>query len=541
FMDEDNRNCNPVACPYAKGHFDRINEAVYSLLTEETLVDREKIWQWARRFQVCPFELSLDLSTWLDAVVCDYNYCFDPDVALKRFFADSISGDYIFLIDEAHNLVSRAREMYSASLGEEDLSAGVKAVLSFPKVGRVLRRVRREFSALSGEAWQRELFCPIEVPPALAINMLGLQVEMEAVMADPPREGVPDEFMDFYFLVRSFNQVMDHLGADYLTYLTREGGNRLYLSCMDPSTNLAARLGKGRSAIFFSATLLPLPFYRRLLSKRDDDFGLVLSSPFPRENRLLLLGGDVSTRYRERGYEQYQKIARYLAMTTWQRPGNYIAFFPSYRMLQDVYEVYEQEFSQPWVEVLLQTPSMGEEEREEFLKAFESEEEEKKADREDKNGIDDGEKGNEEGKEIEEIEEKAREGEGRKKRKTLLAFAIMGGIFSEGIDFLGERLIGVFVVGLGLPQVGSQTEALRYFFDQRREDGYAYAYRYPAMNKVLQAAGRVIRTKEDKGVILLLDERFLQSDNKALLPREWDNYEVVTIDSVSDKIRKFYS
>lgn len=266
-----------------------------------------------------------------------------------------------------------------------------------------------------------------------------------------------DEVRKFYFDIRNFLNIAELIDENYVVYAENgeDGLFRLKLFCVNPAVNLGEYLKKGRSAVFFSATLLPMNYYRKLLSNRQDDYGIYVESPFSQKNRCILNACDVSSLYSRRGYEEYHKIAEYIAKTVWQRKGNYMVFFPSYKMLEEVYAVYEEEFSVNWVKCICQNSSMKEQEREEFLQEFEQNQE------------------------------------------SLVAFCIMGGIFSEGIDLLGEKLIGAILVGTGLPQLGNEREILRSFYTENGENGFDYAYRYPGMNKVLQAAGRVIRTRED--------------------------------------------
>ena len=278
-----------------------------------------------------------------------------------------------------------------------------------------------------------------------------------------------------------------------------DGKYRVHLYCVNPAANLQEYLSKGRSAVFFSATLIPMQYYRSLLSTREDDYGIYVRSPFDQKNRRILICADVSSRYTRRGYGEYRKIAEYIARMAWQKKGNYMVFFPSYRLMEDVFHVYEEEFSSDWVRCICQTSSMNEREREEFLEEFKDQKEE-----------------------------------------TLLGFCIMGGIFSEGIDLMGDRLIGAAIIGTGLPQVSLERELLKQYYDKRGECGFNHAYRYPGMNKVLQAAGRVIRTREDKGTILLMDERFLNTDYRMLFPAEWEDAAVCRLGNVEQYLKQFW-
>ena len=471
----DSPECTPEKCPYAKGHFDRVNDAVYELWTTEEVYSREVIRAHAEKWQVCPFEMCLDLSVWVDGVICDYNYAFDPNVHLKRFFGENISGDYIFLIDEAHNLVERGREMYSAEISRQTLFTLRKKIRKhFPKLARALDKASRQMLELEEDLKaSQNPYQVLSNPGVLPVTFLTISGELEEILEEKNlEEELRKEILEFYFVVRDFLNVSELVDENYVVYTECFGENdfRLRLFCVNPAANLSEYLKKGRSAVFFSATLFPMLYYRELLTTETDAYGIYVQSPFSAKNRRILIGSDVSSRYTRRNHTEYRKIAEYISRCVWQRQGNYMVFFPSYRLMEDVYQVYEEEFSVDWVRCIRQNSDMTEREREEFLEEFQS-----------------------------------REG-------TLVGFCVLGGIFSEGVDLTGESLIGAIIVGTGLPQIGSEREILKEYYDRKKQSGFDYAYRYPGMNKVLQAAGRVIRTKEDRGVILLLDDRFLGRD-----------------------------
>lgn len=490
--------CNPEACPYAKGHFDRVNEAVYQLWTTKENFDRDCILEQAEKWKVCPFEMCLDLSVWMDGVICDYNYAFDPNVHLKRFFGEESRGKYIFLIDEAHNLAERGREMYSASICKEEVLEVKKLVKPFwPKLARALEKVNKLLLELKKECDKYQIQENQGVMPLYLMQVMG---EMEQMLEEPPREGIADEILDFYFSVRDFLNISELVDENYVIYTEQgeDGRFRLKLFCVNPAENLKAYLEKGISAVFFSATLLPLTYYRKLLSCREDDYGIYVPSPFDREKRCILTGVDVSSRYTRRNYEEYRKLAAYIARMAWQKKGNYMVFFPSYKLMEEVRQVYEEEFSVDWVHCISQTASMDERAREEFLEEF------------------------------------------QEREKTLIGFCVMGGVFSEGIDLMGKRLIGVAIVGTGIPQISHEREILKEFYDKKGENGFDYAYRFPGMNKVLQAAGRVIRTQEDVGCILLLDERFSEGEYQRLFPLEWEDRKRCTLHNVEGFLKTFW-
>ena len=499
----DSPECTPEKCPYAKGHFDRVNDAVYELWTTEEVYSREVIRAHAEKWQVCPFEMCLDLSVWVDGVICDYNYAFDPNVHLKRFFGENISGDYIFLIDEAHNLVERGREMYSAEISRQTLFTLRKKIRKhFPKLARALDKASRQMLELEEDLKaSQNPYQVLSNPGVLPVTFLTISGELEEILEEKNlEEELRKEILEFYFVVRDFLNVSELVDENYVVYTEYFGENdfRLRLFCVNPAANLSEYLKKGRSAVFFSATLFPMLYYRELLTTETDAYGIYVQSPFSAKNRRILIGSDVSSRYTRRNHTEYRKIAEYISRCVWQRQGNYMVFFPSYRLMEDVYQVYEEEFSVDWVRCIRQNSDMTEREREEFLEEFQS-----------------------------------REG-------TLVGFCVLGGIFSEGVDLTGESLIGAIIVGTGLPQIGSEREILKEYYDRKKQSGFDYAYRYPGMNKVLQAAGRVIRTKEDRGVILLLDDRFLGRDYGEIFPREWKDRSSCRLNTVEESVSRFW-
>lgn len=492
--------CNPVYCPRAKGHFDRVNDAVFHLLTERDSYDRDTLMEYSEKYQVCPYEMCLDVATWVDAVICDYNYVFDPDVYLRRFFSEGNKGNYVFLIDEAHNLVERGREMYSAVLYKEDFLKMKKLVKPYrKKLERSLERCNRQLLELKREC---ETYQVVESLGGLAVSLMNVMGEMESYLEELEDGELRKEILDFYFQVRSFLYIYDLLDENYVMYTQHDedGRFRVKLYCVNPAKNLQSCLDKGVSTIFFSATLLPVGYYKKLLSGRTEDYAVYAKTPFLPEQKKVILARDVSSRYTRRGPEEYGRIAEYIHQVAETRQGNYMIFFPSYKMMEDIYAIYEEKYGCLKRKILLQNPSMQEKDREEFLKEFEEETE-----------------------------------------GSLLGFCVMGGIFAEGIDLTGEKLVGAVIVGTGLPQISYEREILKTYYDKKQENGFDYAYRFPGMNKVLQSAGRVIRTQEDRGVILLLDERFCTAEYRCLFPREWEDYEICNRGNVKGILEKFWT
>lgn len=490
--------CNPDACPYAKGHFDRVNDAVFDLITHSGDWSREVLEEQAKKHMVCPFEMSLDVSNWADAVICDYNYVFDPQAHIKRFFSESGKGEYLFLIDEAHNLVERGREMYSASLYKEDLLEVRKLVKAEdPKLAKGLSECNQQFLELKRECEHYQILKSVS---HIALKLMNVLSKLEDYLEECKDAEKKKRVLDFYFAVRSFLNIHDIMDENYVIFseMMEDGRFQIKLFCVNPAVNLQNYLEQGNSTIFFSATLLPVHYYKKLLSVEKDDYAVYAHSSFPQENKFLFIGTDVSTRYTRRGESTYQRFARYIAVMAEQKKGNYMAFFPSYRFLEEVHTCFL-ECVDHEVDSICQVSYMDEEQREEFLEEFEQERE-----------------------------------------KSLVAFCVMGGIFSEGIDLTDDKLIGAVIAGTGLPQVCTEREILKQYFNAADMDGFDYAYLYPGMNKVLQSAGRVIRTESDRGVILLLDDRFRAMRYREVFPREWQQYQLGSVKNLEQEIRTFW-
>lgn len=586
--------CNPEHCPYAKGHYDRINGALYDLLIHEESYTREKIEEYAMKHQVCPFEFCLDMTLFADGVICDYNYLFDPHVYLKRFFGDGNSGKYLFLIDEAHNLLDRGREMYSATLIKEDFLAlkqeikqtvmseiaensgksGIKGQMTLELTNASnkmpwdmdeselagnllqLKKRQKEISESAEDSPKRKLhggksifvkdgygerliyhldkcnkellamkrecenYCIVEEIDDF-VNALqrlyavfGDYLEEQEEIKLPIRESL----LEFYFAVSHFLMIYERLDNHYIKYtqLDEEGTFFLKLFCVNPAENLKECMQRGKSSVLFSATFLPIQYYKSLLGGEEQDYEVYAKSVFHPEKRSLLIAGDVTSKYTRRSDEEYFNIARYIDEIVKCRQGNYMVFCPSYSFLQRIYELYMQYFGDDTKECMIQQDYMSEEDREDFLARF---------------------RGNEACDLQAEIDMDI---EFDTESTTLIGFCVLGGIFSEGIDLKNDSLIGAIIVGTGLPQVCYERELLKNYFDERGENGFDYSYRYPGMNKVLQAAGRVIRTAEDIGIVALLDERFLQYSYRRMFPREWEHFERVSVNTIADRVERFW-
>lgn len=496
---QEQRACNPEQCEYADGHFDRVNDAVMNLLKNGDSFTREAIEVQARQDRVCPFELSLDLTDWSDCVICDYNYLFDPTASLKRFFAEQ-KGDYVFLIDEAHNLVDRARDMFSAGLKKSDFLAVKKAAGKEEKaLCRSLNLVNTQLVAIrkscqpSGFVVQKEAFV------SLNASLKALSAFCDEWLSKAPDSPFREQLLSLYFDVLDYLKISDLYNQRYKSFAQLSGGELLVKQlCLDPSILLKKAMDKGRAAVLFSATLTPLDYFRSILGGDESSKTYSLPSPYSPERLCLMAAGHVSTRYRHRE-ESILPICGLIASVVGEKAGNYLVYFPSYQYLRQVFEKFTER--NPSIHTIVQESGMGEQEREEFLSHFQE-----------------------------------------AGQDTLVGFCVLGGVFSEGIDLAGERLVGAIVVGVGLPQMNPQQDIIREYYQQENQMGFEYAYRYPGMNKVMQAAGRVIRGEQDRGVVLLIDDRFRTSDYLCLFPRHWRHCRFFySEEQVQAEVRAFWS
>lgn len=481
-------NCRKEECVYADGYYDRVNEAILDMLGHETLMDREVVEAYARKHRVCPFEFSLDAAYAADAVICDYNYIFDPRVSLKRQFAEQ-KRQTALLIDEAHNLVDRSREMFSSALSKSVFLALQREYKTVNKgVFEAAKAVNAYFIRLRKQTEEKHMIereAPVELLELIEdfVQQAERELAAGASRAAPATESL---LLETYFEAVNFVKIGKLYDERFVTYADISSQEvRVRLFCLDPS-HLLREMGKGyRSHIYFSATLSPIGFYRDMLGADRDDYTVSIPSPFSSEQLEVVLL-PLSTRYRDREVTM-EPLVEYLQQLAEGRSGNYLFFFPSYAYMNMIYDRFMT--SNPQVETILQHGEMTEAERENYLAAFE-------------------------------------EGD---KETTLVGFAVMGGIFSEGIDLVGSRLTGVVIVGVGLPQIGLERNIIRDYFDHTGRNGFDYAYVFPGMNKVLQAGGRLIRSEQDTGLLVLVDDRYLQPHYARLLPAVWNDRTVITL------------
>lgn len=503
-------SCDTQVCEYASGHYDRINAAVWDILENETVMPRETVIRYSESHKVCAFELSLDIALYCDAVIGDYNYAFDPLVYLKRFF-DKEQGKYIFLMDEAHNFIDRARDMFSKSVSKQpflelrkEIRKSTKDRMMIEKeVDDILRnasRVNSAFLKLKSDDAEYAMSKPSE---GLIVALMDFCELCEGFFSSDTtmlkQESYYQMLLQLYFECSAFIKIFQFYDDHYTTIITqRDKDITVKLFCVDPSELIKEGMDRAKSLIAFSATLIPASYYIQMMGGIKDAVYLMLESPFDPKNLSVIIDSSVSAKYRNRALS-IAPIARKLTAAVKARKGNYMAFFPSYEYMQSVYD--EMMAQDSGVELVIQQRGLSEQQREDFLQGFSVQNE-----------------------------------------KYMLAFAVMGGIFSEGIDLSGDRLVGAFIVSVGLPGISLEKDIIMEYFTARGKNGFDYAYRYSAMNKVMQASGRVIRTAEDRGIVMLLDERFTERKYIDLMPPEWSHYRVIRDEKkLSEHLENFWN
>ena len=492
-------SCNPDECPYAKDYYTKLKGALAKAKKELTRFEPGAITQFCIHEGLCPFEFQLDLSLSSDIIVADYNYFFDPMVYLERYFDEGVdSSTYVCLIDEAHNLVKRSRDMYSVTLSEQDCAAAAKALKgdAYKSLRNALNKVKKALKDLSEE----ETGIPLALEKSLESYKRAKQKEdkkeQEGKSEEKAKEKPGQAYMEFSREISRWNTISQFdLEEDYHLRIHEGAHPSITLYCLDPSPYLMDCFLRVRSAILFSATLTPMSYYQESLTGSENHGSLLLSSPFPRENFKVMVHPRVTTRYKVRD-RFYGEVASCLSSFVNAKMGNYFLYFPSYEYMEKVAPLLRFKDA----DVHIQERAMGDRDRQIFLSNFLP-----------------------------------------NPSKTNVGLLVLGGAFSEGIDLVDDRLIGVGIVGIGLPQVGDDTEDLRAYYEKTKGEGYPYAYLYPGINKVFQALGRVIRSESDVGAALLMDERFLSGDFRESLERLYPQLEVVMDESeIKDSLSRFY-
>ena len=496
----EEKDLAPSDNPFMLGYYDRLKPALMDVLEHENQITRSVIEEYAHKHTLDPFEFSLDVSLFCDVIICDYNYLFDPLVYLQRFFSEP-NDENFFLIDEVHNLLSRAREMYSTSVDEQtitDLKPLFKGDRSFHRHVNALAKTFHALNALLDDEHEEELV----LKPSLTSFVDELQ-HFNDFLVDwlPKRDDGPElqQVLDAYFACLDYVRLSDNYSEVYRTRLFKTNrGLCVRLVCLDPSKFLNTSMHLVRGAVLFSATLTPLDYYQRVLGVDEDGITYQLPSPFEPQHQAILVTNFIQTTYRQRT-ANLQRIVDGIHELVTGKSGNYLIFFPSYGYLTTVADAYEQAY--PEIQTIRQESVMLGPDRDAFLAKFKPQ-----------------------------------------TRTPLVGFAVLGGIFSEGIDLPADRLIGVGIVSVGLPGLNTETDLIRDYFDEQNGHGFEYAYQLPGLNNVFQAAGRLIRGGHDEGVVVLMDQRFSQSRYTALFPPHWRYWRGVNnLQQLGDCIDAFWA
>lgn len=489
------RGCNPDECPFAKNYYGKVRNAIIEAVTHELLLSKDVITEYAMRHQICPFEYELDLSLFSDIIICDFNYLFDPIVYMRRYF-DEDNYRMVGLIDEAHNLVERGRDMYSASIDYYEFKRMKNSLKDYnhKELKTAIRRINKLFKAYQEE--KEEGYNLLDDIDNKILNALSNFQKFCSDFMKKEHQKVTDELKDFYFSTIRFSKIADFFDENFKFFIYKDQKEiSLNIYNLDPSSLIGESLKKLEAAVLFSGTLSPLDYYVQMLGGNEDSPVLKIPSPFPKENFKLMIAPNVSTTYKNRD-NTILEVVDYIKTMVDQKVGNYFVFFPSYKYLNSVLA----KFDDSSYELHVQKSEMSESEKIRFLDNFQAD-----------------------------------------PKTTHIAFAVLGGIFSEGIDLLHDRLIGAIIVGVGLPQISYERDLIRNYFNENEENGFEYAYVKPGMNRVMQAVGRVIRSEEDVGAVLLIDERYMHRQYQDLFKAEWNNYRVVlTIDDLKDELVSFY-
>ncbi|MCL2323537.1 MAG: ATP-dependent DNA helicase, partial [Oscillospiraceae bacterium] len=477
--------CNPESCPYTLNYFDKINDVVFEIINNHTSFTTELIEIYSKKYSLCPFELTLDLSNYADFIICDYNYLFDPRVYLKRFF-ENVSERYVFLIDECHNLIDRAREMYSSEISKKEILEG-KKLLKYvsPKSINALNKKLIEYKKLLVES-DHFIFKEEEEDLYILVSNVVLSLEEALSKLNPSIE--KDTLLNLYFNLVNFLKISEIYDENcYVTYCSNTLDDFIFkLYCIDPCKFIKKCYKKAVSSILFSATLMPLDYHIDLLGKDEDDVFLRLPSPFSPLNRKIIVCSNIDLRFNNRN-SYVQKISDYINTATSAKEGNYLVFSPSYEYMKLIYEDFTNRY--PHFNTMIQIQNQDERSREDFLNFFKE------------NPV-----------------------------ESHIGFSVLGGVFSEGIDLKYDRLIGAIIISVGIPKINFERDMIRDFYENKNSKGYLYAYTYPGIIKVFQASGRVIRTLDDKGIILLIDDRYTYSVYKKLFPSHYNPYSIIAKD-----------
>lgn len=496
----------PEDNPYMIGYYDRLKDGIRDVFEHENQITRPTIEKYAKKHTLDPFEFSLDISTFMDVIICDYNYLFDPIVYLQRFFSQPDDSNF-FLVDEAHNLVSRSRDMYTAEVDDREIDNLLKAAKNASQnedvqgISNQLKKVQTVFDQVKLPLVEQHKTKAVTTEELDSFRH-GLE-KFNSFVSDWLAKQEPTPFtsqiLEFYFILLRYVKISAFYDESYRVIVTLNDDESVSVKelCLDPSPYLDMSLKMGRGVVFFSATLSPMDYFKETLGCETTGLSLQLTSPFLEQRQNILITQYVNTTYNQRD-KSVQSIVTSIFEMVNAKKGNYLIFCPSYKYMTQIENAFLDQYQQ--FNVIEQSNQMDETARKEFLDAF-----------------------------------------AKNYPHSLIGFSVLGGIFSEGIDLVGDYLIGVAIVSVGLPGLSDERNLLRDYFNDKNGKGFEYAYQLPGMNHVLQAAGRLIRSNEDAGNVLLMDNRFGSRRYTNLFPRHWQHYQrVYSVDQLGKNISNFW-
>ena len=497
--------CYPEKCPYALSYFDKSLDALWDIIVNERTFNKDIIIKYAEKHKVCPYEFSLDCALFSDVIICDYNYAFDPRVYLRRFF-EFPTENYVFLVDEAHNLVDRARTMYSAEIHKDKFFDVKKKLQKNDKsISKALDGINKMFLNVRKKCDEKGIYVHDDEISDVYEQVKKRAAVFEKWLSENHQAEFYDDILELYFDIIGYMRISELYDHGYSFYMVEgdKPSTVVKLFNVNPSSQLKRFIDNSKATIFFSATLSPLKYYSTLLTGEMEPKALALPSPFDTNRRKLMFATDVSVKFKDRT-DAIPKIVEYIHQMASAKCGNYMVFFPSYSYMQQIHELFQALYGFKY-DIIRQRRELNDEEKADFLNEFEL-------------------------------------GAARHTSldsQSLIGFAVLGGHFSEGIDLKGDLLIGVMVIGVGLPMISFENNLIKNYFDYELSNGFEFAYQYPGVNKVMQSAGRVIRSEEDRGVVVLIDQRYQTPYYRRTLPRDWGKC-FTTIDSFEKQLKVFW-
>lgn len=492
------QECNPDKCPFTKDYYTKLTSVITAILKEKnSYYDDDYFINKAKMYNMCPFELSLDVSSFTDIVICDYNYIFDPFVFLERYLLGE-PNKYSLLIDEGHNLISRSRSMYSGLISLKTLNIAKKSAKGpkFKDIRKYLKKLQNIF-ADDLELMDEQKVVEIEAFDAELLKNLSSFIQLYQAALRDSQISIPLELKDFYLDALRFAKLYEYDKDGFCYYLKLEGENLTYnIYCISPTKYISGVINLFHNTLLFSATLTPFEYYKNIIFGENNDVTFKsFSSPFDDNHLNFMVNNQISMKYQDRT-SSIDSVCSNLKAFCESKLGNYLIFVPSFEyinLLKKYLVVYD-------ADIYYQKEKMTMSERNEFINVFQ-----------------------------------------KKPTRTSICVAVIGGVFSESIDLIGDLLIGVAILGVGFPQLSFENNKIKEFYDKTLNEGFNYAYVYPGMNNVTQAIGRLIRSENDIGSVLLIDKRYRESRYLSLFKAEWKNYKrVYSPSSIIYHIKNFY-